>query len=356
MRAERVEALRDAAAGGVDCDGLRVERTDAGYVFETPARRREGLDAEAFERVARDHADYVSNWAFWARDRPDAERAFLRWVEAAEERGVPERYDALGDGVSRSWGEVLVTARLDDDGQRRYALRHEDDAGVDGAELEAHDGLADARELVERDDCGRYRPLKTAPTLRDGWLFADLDGRDCVRTVETVYPATVANWHREREGDFDVDHWTEAIARHTGIYGVVQTWNRGEGHEHVNRVAEACCADSQCLKRREWEYDEDTDLDVDGGDGVFPCREPCSMVVSAARKWTRLEGETERTYEFTLTPSEREQIAEVVDAVADGRVDEIREADFGEGANRWRARYLRAKRFDDDGDRSGPPE
>ena len=150
-------------------------------------------------------------------------------------------------------------------------------------------------------------------------------------------------------------HWRETMARQSGIYGVVKTWDRGEGHEHVNWVAEACCDDSQCLKRREWEYDGETDLDVDGGDGVFPCREPCSVVVSAAREWTRLESERPRTYEFELTPSEKAQIEAIVDAVADGRIDDIREADTKEGANRYRARFLRAKRFDDEGNLGGVP-
>jgi hypothetical protein len=176
-----------------------------------------------------------------------------------------------------------------------------------------------------------------------------------VRTVETFYPATVANWHREREGELDVSHWRDTVSRQTGIYRVVDTWDRGEGYEHVNWVAEACCADSQCLKRREWEYDDETDLDVEGGDGEFPCREPCSLVVSAARRWTRLEGEQSRTYEFELTPSEKEQVEAIVDAVADGRTDEIREADTSEGANRYRARFLRAKRFDDEGNLCGVP-
>jgi hypothetical protein len=119
-------------------------------------------------------------------------------------------------------------------------------------------------------------------------------------------------------------------------------------------VAEACCDDSQCLKRREWEYDADTPLSVDGGDGVFPCREPCSLVVAAARRWTRLEAEESRTYEFELTPSEKAQVEEIVDAVADGRAGEVREADFADGANRYRARFLRAKRFED-GDLCGVP-
>jgi hypothetical protein len=172
-------------------------------------------------------------------------------------------------------------------------------------------------------------------------VFPDLSGSELVRAVDYFYPATVANWYREREGDLDVTHWRETAERQTGIYDVIEELPP----EAVEWVAEACCVDSQCLKRRQWDEDEETALDVPRGDGEFPCREPCSLVVAAARKWTTLEEEESREYTFELTPSEREQIEEIVDAVADGRVDEIREADVYEGANRYRARYLRAKRF-----------
>jgi hypothetical protein len=113
--------------------------------------------------------------------------------------------------------------------------------------------------------------------------------------------------------------------------------------------------DSQCLKRRAWDRNEDEKLDAPRGEGEFPCREPCSLVVAAARKWTKLEEEATQTYEFELTPSEKAQLEAIVDAVADSRIDEIREADVYDGANRYRARYLRAKRFDEEGRLSGTP-
>ena len=241
------------------------------------------------------------------------------------------------------------------EGQEAEPLPVDDDTGVHADDLDRYDDPLEARSLVKTDDDGRYRPLKTAPSLPHGWVFPELNGRACAETVEYVYPATIANWHLERQGTLDVDHWRETVERQSGIYGVVKTWDRGDGYEHVNWVAEACCDDSQCLKRREWEYDDETDLDVDGGDGTFPCREPCSLVIAGARTWTRLEGEAERTYEFTLTPSEKEQVEAIVDAVADGRAEEIREADMKDGANRYRARFLRAKRFDEDGNLSGTP-
>ena len=361
--AEPGDALVATAADGIDFDELHVAEGGDGYTFETPETERSGLDEADLRAVAADSV-YVTNWYFWHAVAPQkADRwAFLRWLEGGDDEhevdddpGVADRYDALAEGVVTQWGQLRIEARLADDGERVYELRHVDDAGVDPLALDSYDDPLDARDIATTDPAGRYRPLKTAPSLRTGWRFADLGPGALVEAVEAFYPATIPNWHREREGDLDVTHWADAMDRQTGMYGVIKTWNRGEGYEHVNWVAEACCDDSQCLKWREWQYDDGTDLDVDGGDGVFPCREPCSLVVSASRRWTKLEAEESRTYEFDLTPSEKEQVEAIVDAVADGRIDEIREADVYEGANRYRTRFLRAKLFDDDGNLGGTP-
>jgi hypothetical protein len=358
----------------VSVDGLEVTRDDDGYRFSLPDLERVGLDEADLRRVARANDEWVSNWYFWHDVAPregSARFDFLRYLERVADHDAPtrtrgegadathgttyeptdvgSRYDALDRGISRDWGQLSISVDLADDGYRRYEVRHVDDARTDADDLEDHLAVRDARDLATFDDDGNYRPLKTAPSLVDGWRFPELTSADVVAVVEAIYPATIANWHRERQGTLDVDHWQSTMARQSGIYGVVQTWDRGEGHEHVDRVARTCCADAECVKRREWEYDEDTELDADPGDGVFPCREPCSMVVSAARQWTKLEGEDARTYEFELTPNEKEQIESIIEAVADGEADDVREADFRTDANRWRTRYLRDKRMTDDG-------
>ncbi|QCC50191.1 DR2241 family protein [Halapricum salinum] len=347
------EALAEAAADGVEFDGLVATREGGQLLVETP---EETLTApvETPRSALAEVGEYVENWFFWHQVAPQAESrwAFLRWLERAGGHAVPERYDALEDGLSRSWGQLRVTATLDDD-QRRYDLRHEADADRAAADLQRSDDPRDARDITKLDADGEYRPLKTAPTLRSGWVFPDLDATDLVAAVDFFYPATIENWHREREGDLDISHWHETMARQTGIYGVVETWDRQEGHDHVEWVAEACCDDSQCLKRREWDYDAETPLETDGGSGVFPCREPCSIVVSAARQWTKQEGKQALTYEFELTPTEKEQLEAVVDAVAEGRIDDIRPADVRNEANQLRIRFLRAKLFDDDGNLGG---
>lgn len=354
MRTAQFEALLDAAEDGIEHGSLTVERTSEGYRFVVPGVDRNGLAESELHELATDHAPYVTDWYYWDRvvDAADpAREAFLRYVEDADDLEVPDRYDRLRDGMETGWGELSIRTTIDDDGLRRYDLRHEDDVDTARDDLSCHEDPLDVRDVVKTDPKGRYRPLKTAPTLRDGWAIVDLDGHDLVTAVDYVYPATIANWYREREGRLDVTHWRECADRQTGIYELISELD----DEAVEWMAEACCVDSQCLRRREWQLDDETELDVDGGDGVFPCREPCSLVVAAARRWTVLEGETERTYEFELTASEKNQLEALIDAVADGRVDEIREADVYEGANRYRTRFLRAKRFDDDGNLCGVP-
>ena len=353
----QLEALAEAAADGIEFDGFAAEAEGEGYVLATDEGSKRVVHGDDLAEAAAEYAPHVTNWYFWHAEAPQADDrwAYLRWLERAEDERVRERYEALDGGITREWGQLRVTVTVDESGSRTYDLRHVDDADAAPETLSDHEDPLDARQLAKHDDRDRYRPLKTAPTLQTGWRFTALGPAALLRAVESFYPATVANWHREREGALDVTHWRETISRQSGIYGVVDTWDRGEGHEHVNWVAEACCADSECLKRREWQYDEETDLDVDGGDGEFPCREPCSVVISAARKWTKLEAEQSRTYEFELTPSEKEQIEAIIDAVADGRTADIREADVYDDANRYRTRFLRAKRFDDDGALSGVP-
>jgi hypothetical protein len=350
------EALAEAAADGVDFDGLIATREGGQLSVETPESTLTA-PVEAPRSTLAPVEEHVRNWFFWHQVAPQAAARwdFLRWLEYADDQNVPARYDELDAGITRSWGQLRITISLGHGGSRRYDLRHEADTDADAVNLDRYDDSRDARDIAKLDGNGEYRPLKTAPTLREGWVFPELDAADLVAAVDFFYPATVENWHREREGDLDISHWHETMARQTGIYGVVQTWDRQEGHDHVEWVAEACCDDSQCLKRREWDYDVETPLETDGGSGVFPCREPCSVVVSAARQWTKQEGEQSRTYEFDLTTTEKEQLETILDAVADGSIDDIRPADVRNEANRLRVRFLRAKLFDEDGNLDGVP-
>lgn len=345
----QIASLRKAATDGISLDGLRVTVDDGTYRFATLDGEWTDLSETELTEVVEDNAEYVTNWYYWTEsDLTEEGRAYLRWLERAD-NAVPERYDALKDGIERTWGEICLTTTINETGERRYTVCNEADSVHD--DLDEYDDPLDARQIAKYDDDGRYRPLKTAPTLQTGWQFTDQTGRELLRTIDFIYPATVQNWYLERHDELDVSHWRETAERQTGIYGIIDELDP----EAVEWLAGACCVDSQCLKRRQWDENEEIPLDVPRGEGEFPCREPCSVVIAAARKWTLLEREQPREYTFSLTPSEKEQIETIIAAVAEGRIDDIREADMSDGANRYRTRYLEAKRFDEDERLGGVP-
>lgn len=336
-----------AAEHGIDTDILTLTTIDGEYRLAVEGETYEGLSEAELRTVLVRHPDAVREWAFWHRHAPQnpAKWTFLRWIEDAEaQASASDRRASLSKGQERQWGQLLITVQLDDNDRRIYELRHADDRDRPVEALDVHDDPLDARHLAKYDGNERYRPLATAPTLQAGWVFPGLDAVAITQAVDFFYPATIANWHRERTGELDITHWAETTERQTGIYAITEEL---EG-QAVDWVAEACCVDSQCLKRREWDEREDRALSVPRGEGTFPCREPCSLVIAAARKWVRLEREDEQAYTVRLTPSEKEQLATLLDAVADGTTEEVREADVRNGANRYRARYLRAKRAGND--------
>jgi len=341
------ETLSD---GDIDHDGLAAEydADENTYHIETPNRQisvsADGLPVDA------EQAAYITNWHFYTQQvGSEIKQAFCQWLELADEHPVPDRYAALESGIEREWGQLSITTTIAEDGTRHYELRHVDDSNAEVDALTAHTDPFDARDIGTLDADDRYRPLRTAPSLKQGWIFPDLTANEVYEAVEAFYPATIVNWYREGRGELDIDHWRDEQDRQSGIYNLITVLP----DEAVDWAAAACCDDSQCLKRREWQLSEDEPLDAEGGDGTFPCREPCSMVVAAGREWAKLEREKTQTYEFELTPTKKEQLEAIIDVVADDDVDEIREADVKNGANRYRVRYLREKRFDDDGNLSG---
>lgn len=342
-----VDALVRAAPAGVTSDGLEAERTDGSFRFAVPGTERSDLGDAAFRTAARAHPDYTLEWYAWEHLAPaqPAGRALCRWLEDAPNRPVPVRLDTLLEGCRREWGQLGLHVRADESHRRRYEVRHRADDGVPRARLGSFRDPAAVRDHVRTDDDGRYRPLSTAPTLPTGWVAVDLDPAAFVRTVDAVYPATVANWHREREGDLDVTHWREAAERQTGLFDLVDEL----ADEQVAWLAEACCVDSQCVKRREWDDAGGGDLEVPRGTGEFPCREPCSLVIAAAREIALAERAEPDSITLRLTATERTQFERMLDAVAEGAVPSVRDGDLGDGANRLRARYLRAKHGGPDG-------
>lgn len=245
----------------------------------------------------------------------EAREAFARWVSENPE--------------GRTFAQVLV--RSTDLG---YELRHTDDADLEG--LTVYEDPREAREISKRTEEGEYRPLKTAPSLRRGWLLRVSDDRDLALAMNHLYPAALAHWHLHREGRLEITNYRENAARQSGIYKRVQRLT----DEGVQDAARACCEDAVCLKKTLWDVYEENPLQMDRGSGEIPCPEPCSIFVSFARRVRLFEREKKRDLDaIGLSPTEKEDLSALVEAASTGNVEFAREAEFEEPLNERRLRY-----------------
>jgi hypothetical protein len=236
----------------------------------------------------------------------------------------------VSGGEGRVFGQVLILLEEPEG----YSLRHTDDAGATG--LEVNEDPRAAREIAKLTEAGEYRPLKSSPNLRRGWELRVEDARGLATAMNYLYPAGVVHWYLHREGQLDLTSFRENAARQSGIYKRIQSLT----DERVQDAARACCEDAVCLKKTLWDVDETTPLDMDRGNGEIPCPEPCSVFVSFARRVRLFEREKKRNLdELGLSPSEKEDLVALVEAASTGEVRFAREAEFEKPLNERRMRY-----------------
>jgi len=247
----------------------------------------------------------------------DSRDAFAAWID-----GAPG---------GRVFGQVIVHP----DAPAGYSLRHLDDKHAGG--LEVGEDPRAAREIAKLTEQGEYRPLKSSPNLRRGWELRVADARGLATAMNYLYPAGLVHWYLYREGRLLRTSFRENASRQSGIYKRVQRLS----NEGVRDAARACCEDAVCLKKTLWDVDAATPLDIDRGQGEIPCPEPCSVFVSFARRVRLFEREERDRDAAGLSPSEREDLSALVDAVATGEVVIAREAEFEETLNERRMRYRR---------------
>jgi hypothetical protein len=248
----------------------------------------------------------------------DSRNAFAAWIDSAP------------DG--RVFGQVIVRP-VSPSG---YSVRHRGDSEAEN--LEVSEDPRSAREIAKLTESGEYRPLKSSPNLRRGWEIRVAGARGLATAMNYLYPAGVVHWYLHREGRLEVTSFRENAARQSGIYKRVQRLS----DEGAQDAARACCEDAVCLKKTLWNVDENTPLDIDRGEGEIPCPEPCSIFVSFARRVRLFEREKKRDLDaIGLSPSEKEDLAALVEAAATGEVRFAREAEFEKPLNERRMRYRR---------------
>jgi sirohydrochlorin cobaltochelatase len=170
-----------------------------------------------------------------------------------------------------------------------YTLRHADDEGLD--DLMIHSSPSDARVIARYDEEGNFRPLKTAPNLKRGWLLnaGSLEGMELA--LEFFYPAALGMWLSQLRGKLHPTSLRETLDRQTGMYRITQLLREDQASELVGRC---CTSEGGCLRTILWDLAPGHPITLLPAsklslEGLPPdripllCRELCNLVVAAAR-------------------------------------------------------------------------
>jgi len=177
-----------------------------------------------------------------------------------------------------------------------FVVCHRDDENAAG--LKSLRRTEDAIEIVRYDQAGKYRPLKTAPTLRRGWKLEVVDLGELRRALDYFYPGRLAILAAWTEEQLVVTPLRETLDRQSGMYRVAANIS----DEQIDEVvASTCRSDGGCLRTILWKRDArgavtstklppekfDPAYDQSGrGENAIPllCQEICSLLLNECRK------------------------------------------------------------------------
>ncbi len=202
---------------------------------------------------------------------------------------------ALGNWITtglRCIGQIAIESFSDG----TFQLTHRDDSGR--ADLTIHHGAKQADELARFDDAENYRPLKTAPNLRHGWIINVSDLEELRLTLDSFYPGRQAAFFAFENGDLATTPFRETLERQSGMYRIAAQIGEEEADE---LIADFCRSNGGCLRAILWHRDRTGTLpstklprekfepghDQAGANSrVIPllCQEACNLLVAEARR------------------------------------------------------------------------
>ena len=192
---------------------------------------------------------------------------------------------------SSRFGQILIRKK-----NGGYILSHRDDEGRD--DLQPFQNPDEAAEIARCDDKGNYRPLKTAPNLRHGWLLKVVDLGELRSALDCFYPGRLALLAAWTENRLSTTPLRETLDRQSGMYRIAAKISDKQIDDVVGNF---CKSDGGCLRTILWKRDThgaipstslprkkfDPGHDQTGhGQNAIPllCQEGCNLLVAECRK------------------------------------------------------------------------
>ncbi len=187
------------------------------------------------------------------------------------------------DENTRLFGEVLLS-RLGDPGHFKAVHFRDRDVPLD--QLNQLQSIPKVREMVKYSPAGEYRPLKTAPTMKNGWLIMEADANSFYLMLDAIYPAALAGTIRYFEGEIHPVSLRQTLGRQTGMYQFAKNVSDAD----ANQIMRETCAKG-CLRKISWPLDDKCPVGrlKPPNERNIPiiCTEACTFVVSEARRLAR---------------------------------------------------------------------
>jgi hypothetical protein len=177
--------------------------------------------------------------------------------------------------------ELLVAQVLVRRESGGFELRHVADREVSSAKLTLQPPEG-AHGIAQVAEDGSFRPLRSSPNLRRGWLILAKSDLELETTLNGIYPGLIADLFAVRTSRPHITHYREFTNRQTGMYRITTLLTDAEAFA----VAGKCCSAPYCLKERLWTV-EGLPLDQLEGKSLIPCLEPCAILLEYARKVVR---------------------------------------------------------------------
>ncbi|MFM7180628.1 MAG: DR2241 family protein [Verrucomicrobiales bacterium] len=205
------------------------------------------------------------------------------------------------DEGKRRVGQVTILVPAET-GKTVWSLCHIEDraAALKGGEgLEQFHDAEAARTIALNNDAGEYRPLRSSPDLRRGWMLEVTDLSQLRLALDHLYPAALGLYRSLRRGEPGITTFREKLQRQTGMY---RSANRISDTRAQGLIRRVCNPEGGCLKRILWPISAEHDvhslppekfMDREARPAAeeipLLCQEACNILVAEARVEARNE-------------------------------------------------------------------